>query len=213
MLSRNDDELIYPFHVQLVNTLLKKYVNLYWSIIDVCSNHFEVLSHVFYGKKIREEYDREHALLNLHSSDVILHIGCGVYPYSALVLSEKNNKKIVTIDKNQKVIKYARQIIQDNHLDQKITAETGEASSVDLNPFSVIISSSCVHSSAGVTRNILKHAHPGTRIIIRELRPMSKYVKNFIENQDNLELLRQFSTISFPFYHLLAWDSFILRKK
>lgn len=213
MTSDSKEDFSYPPHIVFINKILKKYVNLYWTIVDLFSNKFPAISHFFYESKIKQEYDKEHNILNLKDSDVILHLGCGVYPYSAFVLSEKKNKKIVTIDNKHDVIRHAQKMIQKKHLNQKITVEKGDAATYDISPFSVIISSSCVDLSKGFIKHIVNDAKSGTRIIVREFRPMSLYLKDYLLHQENIILEKQFINFSFPFHHLLIWDSFILRKK
>lgn len=213
MIRKQKEHLIYPPHIRLINLIIKKYVNTYWTIIDLLSNKFSIFSTYLYQNAIKDEYSKEHALLQLTQSDNILHIGCGVFPYSAILLSKKKNNNIIAIDNNKKVIHYAKQMIQNRNLEKTIQVKTGEGTTVDLSPYSVIISSSCVDSSVNVFRNIINTAKPGTRIIIRELRPMSHYLKKMINKQKNITLEHHLSNYTFPFYSILGWDSFILKKK
>lgn len=212
MMRKQKEPMIYPPHIRLINLIIKKYVNTYWTIIDLLSNKFSILSKYLYQNTIKDEYSKEHAILHLKQSDKILHIGCGVFPYSAIILSKKKNNNIIAIDNNKKAIHYAKQMIQKRKLEKSIQVKRGEGSTFDLSPYSIIISSSCVDSSIGILQNIINTAKPGTQIIIRELRPMSLYLKKFIENQENITLEHQLSNYTFPFYSILGWDSFILRK-
>jgi protein-L-isoaspartate O-methyltransferase len=213
MIRKQKEPLIYPPHIRLINLIIKKYVNTYWTIIDLLSNKFSIFSTYLYQNTIKDEYNKEHALLQLTQSDKVLHIGCGVFPYSAILLSKKKNDNIIAIDNNTKAIDYAQQMIQNRKLEKTIQVKTGEGTTIDLSPYSVIISSSCVDSSEKVLQNIINTAKPGTRIIIRELRPMSHYLKKIIKKQENITLEHHLSNYTFPFYSILGWDSFILKKK
>lgn len=203
---------IYPLHIRMLNKVSKKITNTNWTILDLLAYTFPVLSTLIYQTNIKKEYDKEHHILNITDEDNILHIGCGIFPYSAILLSKKIQANITAIDNDKKVIKYAKKLIHNSNLDNKIKIETGEGSTYDLTSFSVIISSSCVDSTYAVLHNILKNSRPGTRIILRELQPMSHYLKEIIEHQDVLTLEKQYTTYSFPFYSFLGWDSFILKK-
>lgn len=203
---------IYPFHIRLINKIAKKCTNTYWTILDILAYHFLPLSKYIYQNNIKREYDKEHHKIQLTNQDTILHIGCGIYPYSAIRVSKEVDARIIAIDNNKNVIEYAQKIIQKRKLNTKIKIKKAEGSTYNLSSFSVIISSSCVDSSVDVLQNIIKNAQPGTRIIVRELQPMSKYLKEFIERQESLVLENQYTTYTFPFYTFLGWDSFILKK-
>jgi len=211
-MNHKTGKLEYPVHIRMYNILIKKIANIYWTTIDILSNNFFVFSNYFYQKTIKEQYDNEHQILNLTNSDNILHIGCGVFPYSAILLSEKKNNSIVTIDNNQQAIQYAQKVIQNRNLDKKIKVKLGDGSTYDLTSFSVIISSSCVDSSLSVLENIITHAKSNSRIIIRELPPMSTYLKDIIEKQKTIVLEHHYKYNSYPFNNILRWESFVLRK-
>lgn len=202
----------YPLHIRLINVVIKKSVNAYWTIIDIFSNKFPIISKQLYQRIIKDEYNLEHELLHLKKSDNILHIGCGIFPYSALLLSKKGQKKIVAIDTNKQAVYYAKELIQKKKLNGKIKIEIGDGAYYNLKPYSVIISSSCVDSTVKVLHNIVNHTKPNTRIIIRELPPMSKYLKKIINSQDNITLQNHYSKHSFPYYSIFRWDSFIIKK-
>ena len=212
MSFQSNDELTYTFFVQFLNKMIKRYINTYWTIVDLLSRKFTIFSDFFYQKTISDEYDKEHKAIQLKKTDVILHIGCGVFPYSAIVLSKKPHQKIVAIDKNFRIIHHARNIIHEKNLDDTISIDVGDGGSYDLESFSVIILSSCVDLTGNVLDHIIATAKPGTRFIIRELRPMSKHVKNYLKQKKDITLIHQYGTFSFPFYSILGWDSFIIKK-
>lgn len=213
MSSRLKKKLSYPFHIQIINILLKSYINIFWTIIDLLSIKSSFVSELFYQKKIREKYDLENKMIKLKDLDIILHIGCGFFPYSALVLLDKNHKSITAIDRNKKIIHSAKKYLQKLQLDEKINLDISDGKSYEFNPFSVIIVSCCVDSTLEIIENIINHAKPNTRIVIRELWPMSKYLKIIIENQKELSIKKQCKHHSFPFVGIFGWNSFIIQKK
>jgi protein-L-isoaspartate O-methyltransferase len=192
--------------------MIKRYVNTYWTIVDLICRKSQKISDFFYEGTINDEYEREHNVIHLKKSDMILHIGCGVYPYSAIVLSKNPHQKIVAIDNNDHAIQHAKHIISDHNLQKEIDIDKGDGGSYHLNSFSVIIVSSCVDLTKNVLDHIIKDAKPKTRIIIRELRPMSRYVKKYLKQRKSISFINQFSIYSFPFYSILGWDSFIIQK-
>jgi protein-L-isoaspartate O-methyltransferase len=202
----------YPIILNIINRMIKRYINTYWAIIDLFARNNKKISDLFYQHTIQDEYQKEHQAIQLKKTDVILHIGCGVYPYSAIQLSTKPHKKIVAIDNNKHIIHYAQSSIQEKQFDKTIDIKLGEGASYNLHPFSVIVISSCVNLSRKVLQHIITTANPGTRIIIRELRPMSKYLHSFLKQQKSITLEQKYRTFSFPFY-IMGWDSFIIKKK
>ena len=212
MVDLDSNYFSYPFSIRVLNKIIKWYINTYWTLIDLLSRKFPVISRLFYQRSINDEYNKEHQAIDLKNDDTILHIGCGVFPYSAIVLSKKPHHQIVAIDTTSTITQYAKQIIHDYNLDEKITIENGYASTYDLTPFSVIILSSCVDLNGKVLDHIIASATSNTRIIIRELRPMSRYVNSYLKEQSTITLLHHYGIFSFPFYSVLGWDSFIIRK-
>lgn len=213
MTKHDSNHLSYPFSITLLNKAIKWYINTYWTVIDLLSRQFPVISKIFYQRSINVEYEKEHQAIGLKKNDTVLHIGCGVFPYSAILLSEKPHQHITAIDTSPTITQHAKRIIDDYALDGKISIDTGNASTYDLTPFSVIILSSCVNLNGYVLDHIISSAKPDTRIIIRELRPMSRYVNLYLKNQSAITLLYQYGIFSFPFYSILGWDSFIIQKK
>jgi len=212
MVDPNLNHLSYPPLIRVVNKTIKWYINSYWTIIDLLSRTFPVISKFFYQRSINDAYQKEHEAIELKKNDNILHIGCGVFPYSAIVISEKPHHQIVAIDRSKTITRHARQIIKNYELDTRITIDTGNAASYDLSPFTVIILSSCVDLTGNVLDHIISSATPGTRIIVRELRPMSKYIDTYLKKQSTITLLHRYGIFSFPFYSILGWDSFIIKK-
>ena len=206
------NHLSYPPLIRVVNKTIKWYINSYWTIIDLLSRTFPIISKFFYQRSINDEYQKEHEAIELKKNDNILHIGCGVFPYSAIVISEKPHNQIVAIDRSKTITHHAKQIIKNYELDTRIKIDTGNAASYDLSPFTVIILSSCVDLTGNVLDHIISSATPGTRIIVRELRPMSKYINTYLKKQSTITLLHRYGIFSFPFYSILGWDSFIIKK-
>ncbi|MCJ7571773.1 MAG: hypothetical protein MUO82_07850 [Candidatus Thermoplasmatota archaeon] len=213
MPSRSKKELIYPFHIRIINNCIKKYTNIYWTIIDFFSIKSPFISDFFYKKRIKEKYEIEHKLIKLKDTDDILHIGCGFFPYSALVLSENNHKSITAIDNNKTVIHHAYNYLHKMQLDERINLDVSNGVSYDVKPFSVIIISACANSTLEIFENIMNHTKPNTRIIIRELWPMSKYLKTIIKNQKKIIIEQEYKHHSYPFIGIFGWNSFILRIK
>jgi hypothetical protein len=202
----------FPFKIRVLNKFFKWYINTYWTVIDLLSRKFPIISRIFYQRTINDEYNKEHKAIDLTKDDTILHIGCGVFPYSAILLSEEPHRQIVAIDTTPTITHHARQIIHDYNLDGRIIIDTGNAASYDLKPFTVIVLSSCVDLTGDILEHIISETSSNTRIIIRELRPMSRYILKFLKKQSNITLLYHYRIFSFPFYSVLGWDSFIVRK-
>ena len=87
-----------------------KRLNIFWNVVDRLSNKSNFIEG-FYHKTVGREYRNEIDSFELTKSKKILHIGCGTYPITALILSELNGVKIVTIDHDAKSVETAQKII------------------------------------------------------------------------------------------------------
>ena len=86
-------------------------INLFWKIIDWLACKIEYLAKI-YDKTVGNEYRRESKTFDLPNTKRILHIGCGSYPITAMVLAEMNNVNVVTIDNDIKAINRAKRVIK-----------------------------------------------------------------------------------------------------
>jgi len=184
--------------------------NIFWYYVDRIAFSVDRIAKL-YEKTIGDAYRNERNKFNLSTSKKILHIGCGFYPITAMILAEMNGAEIVTIDKNYKSVRLARKVISRKKLDKKIKAEVGNGTDYPLDNFDTIIVSGCSFPKIDVLKHIIKNSKQKTRIIIRDsFLDIEKIIKTtnshgkitFVEKIKN-------NPIPLPKWE---WDSFYLVK-
>lgn len=183
--------------------------NLLWYIIDILSCKFKRFASR-YQKTVSTEYKRESEIFNLKNAKNILHIGCGAYPISALILNEVNGGNIVGIDSNLKFVKLAKDVINKKNLSDRITIKHANGMSCPLDNFDTIIISGCSVPKLKVIYHILKTAKPNTKIIVRELYCHNKPAEKLINSFKNIEIINKIGNHPCP---TSGWESFYLLKK
>ena len=186
-----------------------KIKNIFWYIaerLSGISNFIEVL----YEKTVGIEYRKEIDKFNLLKSKKILHIGCGSYPITALILAEMNGIRIVAIDHNKKCIKIARKVLKQKNMNGKISAQLGEGLNYPLKGFDTIITSGGVQPNIQVINRILENSDKKCKIIIREAYYKDKIIKDIIKNFSDVELITKIDNHAF---RTSDWDSYYIIKK
>ncbi len=185
-----------------------KIKNLFWYIIEKLSSNSNFIEEL-YEKTVGVEYRKEINKFNLTKSKKILHIGCGSYPITALILAEMNSGMIVAIDHNKKCVKIAKKVLEQKKMNGKISAELGEGLNYPLKGFDTIITSGGVQPNIQVINRILENSDKKCRIIIREAYYKDKIIKNIMENFDDVELIAKINNHAFK---TSDWDSYYLIK-
>ncbi len=182
---------------------------LFWKYVDYIACKLEKIAKA-YENTVGREYKKEIENFNLKKDKKILHIGCGAYPISALVLASLADTKIVTIDSSRRSIKIAKKIIQKKNLDDKIKAEYGDATKYPLDGFDTIIISGCSVPKIQVFNHIIKNAKSNSKIIIREtFLDIESIVNNIAPNQEVI-ITKKIKNRAFSNSY---WTSYCLLKK
>ena len=182
--------------------------NFMWYLVDWISSHSNFASDL-YEKTVGREYRKESEKLNLSSSKKVLHIGCGYYPMTAIILSEIKDLDITTIDHNKKSVEVAKKVIKNMKLDKKIFPKVGNGANYPLKGFDTIIISGCSFPKIKVVNHVLKNADKDCKIIIREGH-YKKEILEIIESMEDLELIDNMHNKSSPG---VEWDSLLVIKK
>ncbi len=183
--------------------------NLFWYMIDRLSSISNFIAEL-YDKTVGNEYRNERDKFNLSKSKKILHIGCGAYPMTALILAEMNKVKIVAIDHNEKCIKITKKVLDHKNMNGKIYAEFGEGVNYPLKGFDTIIASGCSQPKIQVIKHILQNSDKKSRIIIRESYYKDKIIKDILKNFNDVELIKKINNHALRTSH---WESFYIAKK
>ncbi|MDH7506532.1 MAG: methyltransferase [Candidatus Thermoplasmatota archaeon] len=182
---------------------------LFWKYIDFIACKMDKLAKL-YENTVGKEYKKEIEKFNLKNDKKILHIGCGAYPISALMLASLDNVEIVAIDSNYKAIKLAHKIIQKKNLENKIKVEYGDGTNYPLDGFDTIIISGCSIPKIKVLNHIIKNAKSDSKIIIRESFLNIESIINNLATNQNLIIKEKIKNHAFTNSN---WTSYCFLKK
>lgn len=191
-----------------MDKILKIKLNYFWHLIDLLSFLFKRIG-LIYEKIIGIEYEKEIKKFKLDKSKKILHIGCGAYPITALVLAKTTSAKIISIDKDPIAVKFANKIINKKNLQKKISIIIGTGQKYPVNNFDTIILSSCASPKEKILEHIFKNANFNTKIIVREIENNIDNINNMINSNKNIKFVDKINNHSIPNF---KWHSFYLIK-
>jgi len=158
---------------------------------------------------VGNEYRRESKIFLLSKAKNILHIGCGSYPITAMVLAEIDAVKIVAIDNDARVVKRASKIINKYNLNGKVKVEKGNGIKYPLDEFDTIIISGCSVPKIKVIEHVLKDAKPQSRIVLRDSFINIKSIIEDLNPDYDIKLVNKIENHLFP---ISGWESYYLIK-
>ena len=191
---------------------IKKVSNYFWEIADTWSYKNKKIAQL-YNKSISKEYRKEYENCDVHGNVDILHIGCGAYPLTDIVLASCSTGHIVGIDKNPQTVKRAQQIIQKNKLENHILIKHGDGQDYPVNNFDFIIISSCSLPKVKILNHIFQKAKSPSTIIVREVDIATNDILQCIDAHENIIIKKQIHHNPFPFFEPIGWTTFCLEKK
>jgi ubiquinone/menaquinone biosynthesis C-methylase UbiE len=186
----------------------RKRANLFWHIVDIYSGLISMFG-ILYEKNVGKEYQKEIECFKISKSKKILHIGCGAYPISAIILGKIYSSKIVAIDKNQFAVNLAQKVVQKKNLSDKIKVLKANGADFDVNGFDTIIISSCSIPKNVILNNVFRNAKSKCKIIIRELPVEEHDFKPFLQTYKKIQKNGEIDCQVFPG---LKWNSFCFIK-
>lgn len=197
----------------LLIRIAKKLMNTFWSFIDTLSYKSEKIANTYYNKSIGIEYRKEYSIFGINNNKRILHIGCGAFPLTELTLAEETGANIVGIDKNEKVIPFAQDIVTKRKLQNKIKIDYGNGVNYPVNGFDMIIISSCATPMIEIVDHIVNDSKKNAIIIVRELDLAIRPLLEYIRSNSNISILKKVDHYPFPIVYPLGWQAFYLVKK
>jgi SAM-dependent methyltransferase len=196
----------------LVIFCIKKTSNLFWEIADTWSYKNNKIAQR-YNNSIEKEYQKECKTYGLPSNSTVLHIGCGAYPLTDIVLTQYYGATLIGIDKNPITVQRAQKIIRQHHLQNRITIQHGNGTNFPVDNFDLIIISSCSLPKLQILEHLFKNAKHQSTIIVREVSIATADMLYCIHSHPEIEIIQQMHHTPFPFYGPFGWDTFYLRKK
>jgi len=190
---------------------IKKISNLFWEIADTWSYKNNKIAKR-YNNSIEKEYQKECKTYGISSNSKVLHIGCGAYPLTDIVLSRYCGATLIGIDKNPIAVQRAQEVIRRYHLQNRITIRHGDGTEFPVNNFDLILISSCSLPKLQILEHLFKNAKHQSTIIVREVSIATVEVLDYINIHPEIEIIQQMHHAPFPFYGPFGWDTFYLRK-
>jgi precorrin-6B methylase 2 len=182
--------------------------NLFWKLIDWLSFHFNRLAKL-YDMTVGNEYRKERNSFDISKAKRVLHIGCGSYPITAMVVAEKGDVKVTTIDDDAKAIKRANIVLDRKHLNGKVKAVFGNGTDYPLYDFDTIIISGCAVPKEEIFERVVKDANSNSNIIIRSsFTDVESIIKNMNPKHD-VSIEKKIKNHLFP---RSDWDSYYIKK-
>jgi precorrin-6B methylase 2 len=191
---------------------IKKTANCFWEVADTWSYKNDAITRI-YNKTIGKEYQKEYEDCGISSHSNILHIGCGSYPLTEIVLANCTKGQIVGIDKNNKAVQRGQQVIKKNNLDKRIILKHGDGLDFPVEEFDMVIVSSCSQPKEKILQHLFQKVRPQGTIIVREVDIATKDILNYIAAHPDIELKQQIRHNPFPFFEPIGWTTFCLTKK
>jgi precorrin-6B methylase 2 len=191
---------------------IKKISNCFWEIADSWSYKNVKIAKI-YDRLIGDEYRKEYQTCGIAPQANILHIGCGAYPLTEMVLAGCSVSRIVGIDKNLKTVQRAKQVIQKHSLENRITIQHGDGLDYPAEDFNVIIVSSCSLPKVKILEHLFLKTRPQSIIIVREVDIAANDIIACIQAHPDISIERQVRHNPFPFFEPIGWTTFCLKKK
>jgi len=199
----------------LIDTLavfiVKKISNFFWEIADAWSYKNNKIAQR-YNDSIEDEYQKECDACGVSPNSKVLHIGCGAYPLTELVLARCCSGTLVGIDKNQLAVQRAREVIRNHHLENRITVHHGNGIDYPVDDFDMILISSCSLPKVQILEHLFKNVKSKCVIIVREIRIATPDIFRCISEHPEITIVQQMHHTPFPFYGPLGWDTIYLQK-
>jgi precorrin-6B methylase 2 len=191
---------------------VKTISNFFWEIADAWSYKNKTIAQ-YYNNSIEEEYQKECKICGVSSNSKVLHIGCGAYPLTEIVIAQCCSGTLVGIDKNPLAVRRAQEVIQQHQLQKRITVQLGNGTEYPVDDFDLILISSCSLPKVQILNHLFKEAKHQCTIIVREVSIATSDILDCIRTHPEIEMIQQMHHTPFPFYGPLGWDTFYLRKK
>lgn len=192
--------------------IIKKTANCFWEVADTWSYKNDTITRI-YNKTIGKEYKKEYETCGISSHSNILHIGCGSYPLTEMILADSTEGKIVGIDKNNQSVQRGRQVIKKNNLDNRVILKHGDGCDFPVDEFDMVIVSSCSQPKVKILEHLIHEIPSQGSIIVREVDIATKDILGCINAHPEIELKQQIRHNPFPFFEPIGWTTFCLRKK
>lgn len=127
------------------------------------------LYYKFYQNVVRKEI----TLAHINSQDIVLNIGCGAIPCTAIHTVQMTGAKVIAVDKDEEAVYKAKHCLKKYRLENNIEIVNGDGRKDISSNFSAAIVALHVNEKPLVLKNLKAKGKPGGRLIFRQ--PSDKY--------------------------------------
>lgn len=145
---------------------LKKFIDLIFIFVEKIVIKLNKIV-PFYLDFYQQMVENEIRLANISKTDKLLHIGCGSFPATSILLAKKTNADVTGIDNNFTSIKHALKIVNNQGFSDKIHIVHSDALDFPLDTFDLIIISQGVEPYDKILKKVSKHMKKTGRVIFR----------------------------------------------
>jgi len=145
---------------------LKKFIDLEFIIIEKIVVRLEKLF-PFYLDFYKEIVENEITLGNISKNDKVLHIGCGPFPATSILIAKKTGDQVTGIDISYHSVTQALRLISKFKLSDKIKIKHSEAMNFPVNLFDLIIVSQGIKPYNETLKFIARSMKSDARVIFR----------------------------------------------
>ena len=182
--------------------MIKKILDLLYNVFELSAIYFPIGAKL-YLKFHKNSVKKEIEMLDISSSDKVVHIGCGSVPYTCIILTDYDLAEIVGIDKNKTAAINAKNILEKFNLTDRVKIEQGSGIDYDVSRYDIVILSYGINETILVLKHVLSSMGKNTKILFRkpsnktpvELRSiideMSVRRKKLLLNQESILLMKK----------------------
>jgi 2-polyprenyl-3-methyl-5-hydroxy-6-metoxy-1,4-benzoquinol methylase len=185
----------------LVNSILN------W--IEHLGSRSHKLGRWYRNRFYRRLVERELKSACLKPGAMVLHIGCGPFPMTALYLAEMGFR-VVAIDYGSAAVRSARQVVRCQSLGERITVWEADGSEIDYSPFDAVWVSLVVDDKQRIVIRALQTLRPGAYVLYRNYRgPLTLLYPRLAPQGLGLEYEHRRVTHALGKETIIVWQKFI----
>jgi precorrin-6B methylase 2 len=109
-------------------------------------------------------------MANVTKNDMVLLIGCGIFPSETMVIAQETRAKIVGIDNSVKAVQLARNYIRKEGLSDLITIEYGDGVSYPVQDVDVVFIAINVWPIDSVLQHLASHMKTNARVMCKSIK-------------------------------------------
>ena len=131
----------------------------------------------FYAQRYREVVEKEVALANITPEDLVLNIGCGALPFTAIHAARLTGARVIALDRDETAVLKAQSCLAGMGLGEKVQVVLSDAAAEIPKDFTVAIVALQAEPKLAIAERLLQAARPGARLVFR--RPHKSYARHY----------------------------------